>query len=1419
MPGHVNYVADAFGHYPDITDPLMYWLTRLEDGAGKLTQTISVDTSDSDWGLAPRCIGATAESPVTIQFRRYMADGVTPAVYCVENGINIGVKARQQGDEYPIAAFGTVDWDGVKVYAVSHYWKHAIFDLNGAIFIQYDTSNSYPLYTHFLADMIAGSPVISNVNFYDNKGVLDPSEVQPASRTDFDLMTITATIPGKTVKATWSSASDWVTDIRLNTTAAPVFPVSTDWIELAVNAAVHPTTKVKLYPAKTTIVEIDVPNNRFRTSALPNSSYTSGAFIISEGAILTGGKKVAASGMTITTERLPPEGNLYEIDFYGVQTVGAFNRTQYPALLRTGTAAARKDKGMCMLEFSSPGSKPKIFSAKWTAGVARIYSETAIFSEDDIGSLLETTGVIWSNGAHVVGYVSPTELITSVAPASSRVTGKKWTIAKIGAALTEDITVLGTTNPALPRAMIRMSNIGTADSVGPGKENWYGIGIRGVKDLTIRDVDQAEVWSDFFNILSAGSAYVGWDYYPENVLIKDCRGVGAGRHFFVIHGGNGVLVEGGEYHNSKHWYIDCESFAGARMLFHTFRDVLWGDKDLGAVQLKPGNTGKHEPGRNITATGTSGSNILTLDYPVYSGDTGSKVLHANIPQWTIVRKVISLYEVELSQPLTGNITNGNVLFYDPCVFAFLEFDNCRHAGPGGFAIVSPGDLEPSNSPGTYQQCWSWGKQYFFADSVAGATELTNVRLCDQYGTLQVNAPGGVRTDGKSWPLSNTAVWVRSPTAASRKIVRIPVNSGSIYQTDTSRMFAIRPIILGTVGDGLSAGTNKLLLDQPCVLTKTNIQYFVEIHPVWWWGFSYKNMRVYGNGEWGGNEAGYTGGSMPMIALNPRWDYVQVIDNAMPAQKKQSDGTASQYMVGWYRSNEYQTQGPPTAAKTVDVMATSWAVSGNYWPNAVDNQVTPVNTVTPVLAYSTVNPTTSGQRLQLQATVNPSDSAVLDGEPIVLRKSDKPYQSGGAGDLTPAGMGHYNGGAVWPTGPLLMEDNNYGPFVSQTESTLDTYYITAKYPGSLEYQYAVSANVAHVVGTATPTSVVVTTSPSGSGTTAQSVTVTVTASPSVTGTVALTSYLAGVPTSHGTQSLVANVATFTVGTLSAGTRLFSATLTPSSGSYIGSTGTVGFLAYSGSPPSAPTGTTTTQQVYVERTSARYLYNPPTGINEGQTVSIDVSVSPAVSGTITLTGVNGTTTTDYGSENCMGAATFQLGTLDHGNNELTAVFVPASPSYFGSSNLLTVNVDYQRDTTTTITTSPAADIGIVEGTPIEITVTVHSLEGGIPDGDIRLTDIMQDVGTRVLGGDHGPYGEWMSLVPTGEDGVLVWTGTVEHTDPAAEAGGHLLEAEYRPYDAAAEYDPGTQPFLYSDGSLGFTVHPAVPSKGWSAGPLNS
>ena len=216
---------------------------------------------------------------------------------------------------------------------------------------------------------------------------------------------------------------------------------------------------------------------------------------------------------------------------------------------------------------------------------------------------------------------------------------------------------------------------------------------------------------------------------------------------------------------------------------------------------------------------------------------------------------------------------------------------------------------------------------------------------------------------------------------------------------------------------------------------------------------------------------------------------------------------------------------------------------------------------------------------------------------------------------------------------------------------------------------------------------------------------------------------------------------------------------------------------------------------------------------------MSVSPAVSGTITLTGVNGTTTTNYESQNCMGTATFQLGTLDHGNNELTAVFVPASPSYFGSSNLLTVNVDYQRDTTTTITTNPAAHIGIVEGTPIEVTVTVHSLEGAIPDGDIRLVDIMQDIGTRVLGGDHGDYGEWMSLVPTGEDGVAVWTGTVEHTDPAAEAGGHLLEAEYLPYDAAAEYEAGTQPFLSSIGSVGFEVYPAVPSKGWSAGPLNS
>lgn len=1403
LPGHANYVANASGQYPDVTDALMYWLTRLEDGNGDLTITVETDPSKPNWALAPRCIGATQGSPVTIQFRRFMSDGVTPAVYCVENGLFLGMRTDE--------AFGSAtEWQSLwtqwgmstydnpntlkNIWMPAHYWKNVIFDLNGATLIQYDPTISTPDYLEFYGDFNAGSPYITNITFYDPSGKLSPRDSEPASLSAFDLATVTCSIPGTTIKATWSTATTWVTFPKKNTTAAPDIAVNPDWYQLPVNATVDPITKAKAYPSNTYIAEVDVANNRFRTSAAPLSNGTNNSYVISEGAVVAGGKKIAAGGLTISEYRDAPDPNIYQIDLYGTQVVNsAYTRIGYKGKIRSGTIAARKSNGVSMLSISSPHAHPKRFSATWTAGVPAIYSAGAVFSPSDVGSLISDIAAAWPKGTIVTAYVSPTQLTTSAAPTASRVKPNNYAIVDVARpALAENVTIIGTSNPASGRGIIHMSNkfiddSGAAraqDAVGvdgtivyPGwRENWMGISIRAVRDLTIQDVDLLHIWSDAFNISTSDAPEVAWSIHPEDVTIKDCRANHVGRHQFVIHGGVNVTVDGGFYNDAVHWYIDCESFQGSRMLYHKFKNVTWGDRDLGTVQLKPGPTSIMPPAEWI-ATGASGTNVLTLNRQIDPTMVSAKVMHDNVPAWTVVTRVLSPYEIEINNSLLADITNDAVVLYDPCSFSFLEFDGNKHFGAGGLGVVSPGALYPTTASGGRQQVWNWSRQYFLADCVAGSSKLVNVRLCDPDGVVRRS---GVRLDGRVFPLSNTAVWVRTPNAAQWESVKIPINSSDL-RTRSVLSAASRPTIASTVGDGISAGTNEIYLGpntptapaQTVLQTASNVLFYVDICPVWWWGFTYKNQRNYGNGEFAGGHSGY-GDDMAMLALNPRWDLVTITDNVMPAQRKQSDGSSLYDMVGWYRGNLYRTSGPPTSGATRDVAATSWAVSGNYWPNALDNQITPAKTVTPVVVTTLNHPAATGSRGVYRVQLNPSDSALLDDEPVSVRRSTKPYQTGGSGDLAPDGQNWYSD-ALFPHGPVLVTDNDTGAFTSAKFNTAGSFYLTAKYPGSLQYQYAVSSNVTQVVGSGTGTTTTVASIPASGITTSTSVTVTATVSPSgALGTMSLYSVRNGVTTNYTDQAVSSGVATFSIGTLASGNHLFVATFnqTPGQG-YVGSGGSLGISV------SAPTASATTTSITAPTAST---------IVSTSTFSVSASVSPSASGTFELFDLYQDATTSLGSTIANGSVTFSGIQLSAGPHLLTIQFTPVSNSYYGSTASKNLVIVDPTPTTLALSSTPAFSDGIYENQSIDISV----LATPAVSGSFTLVDALNGVTIQ-------------SVTQSASGGTTTFNDVT-----LADIGAHAL---------TITFTPASNFYTSSTSVNSITVYDLIASRGWSAGALDS
>jgi hypothetical protein len=425
--------------------------------------------------------------------------------------------------------------------------------------------------------------------------------------------------------------------------------------------------------------------------------------------------------------------------------------------------------------------------------------------------------------------------------------------------------------------------------------------------------------------------------------------------------------------------------------------------------------------------------------------------------------------------------------------------------------------------------------------------------------------------------------------------------------------------------------------------------------------------------------------------------------------------------------------------------------------------------------STLNhPAATGSRGQYQIQLNPSDSALLNDEPVVVRRARQPYASGGSGNLLPGNQPKYIENE-FPWGPLFVANNDTGIFNSGLFRTEEIYYLTAKYPGSLDYQYAISAQVNQVVGPGTTTTTTVASIPASGITTSTSVTITATVSPSdALGTMSLYSVRNGVTTNYTDQAVSSGVATFSIGTLASGNHLFVATFnqTPGQG-YVGSAGSLGISV------DAPAASATTTSITAPTAST---------IVSTSTFSVAASVSPSASGTFELFDLYQDATTSLGSSVANGSTTFAGVQLSAGPHLLTVQFTPTSNSYYGSAGSKNLVIVDPEATTLTVSSTPSFASGIYDGDSIDISVSASPAVSG----SFTIVDSLN--GTTV-----------QSLTQSASGGSTTFNDFV-----LTGSGAHVL---------TITFTPASNFYTSSSSSNTVTVYDLTASRGWSAGALDS
>jgi hypothetical protein len=161
--------------------------------------------------------------------------------------------------------------------------------------------------------------------------------------------------------------------------------------------------------------------------------------------------------------------------------------------------------------------------------------------------------------------------------------------------------------------------------------------------------------------------------------------------------------------------------------------------------------------------------------------------------------------------------------------------------------------------------------------------------------------------------------------------------------------------------------------------------------------------------------------------------------------------------------------------------------------------------------------------------------------------------------------------------------------------------------------------------------------------------------------------------------------------------------------------------------------------------------------GQSVTLTATVAPAPTGTPagTVTFKKGVTSLGTGTVNSSGVATFTTSTLPAGTYGLSAAY-SGNTGFAGSgSAVLSVTVNPQIVTTTTLTVSPNPALA---GQPVTFTVTVAPAPTGTPLGTVNFLNGATSLGMVTLN-SAGVATLTVSNIPSGTDVITaVFSGNV-------------------------------------------------------------
>ena len=398
------------------------------------------------------------------------------------------------------------------------------------------------------------------------------------------------------------------------------------------------------------------------------------------------------------------------------------------------------------------------------------------------------------------------------------------------------------------------------------------------------------------------------------------------------------------------------------------------------------------------------------------------------------------------------------------------------------------------------------------------------------------------------------------------------------------------------------------------------------------------------------------------------------------------------------------------------------VTGSTW-SVVYPAPTPIGTTT-TLTETPTSPQVSGTSVSLKATVTAADSSTPSGT--------VQFEVGGTDIGTPVTLV----GGVATTSTSTLPVGTADALSAVYTPAADLLYSTSTGTGS----YTIESSL-------TPTTTMLTPSPSTPQAYGTPVTLNATVTPGVAGSVQF-GFGTGPPTPIGSPVPVSGgAASISTGTLPVGTDALSAVFTPTTAGYGASTGTASIEI-----DGIPTTTTLTA-------------SPSSPQFAGTSVTLNASVSPSASGTVQFEYGTGTPTLIGGPVTVnAGAASTSTSTLPVGTDQLSAVFTPASGSNDAGSTSTAVPFVINALTPTTVTLTPSVASPQYVGTSIGFTFQV-SPPGAT--GSFQVEVNSSPFGTPIGSGFStaslpvGTDSVTAIFTPTAGSGYTGSTGTIPYT----------------------------------------------------------